>query len=95
MNENNKDAARLELKSRTNLLDDSKRGAEGAKKDAEKNVKVVQEKILTLLLEDRDFIFCYQKQSLEPSISDTLEKKKSGYMGFSCDFESAVKETKR
>ena len=77
MNENNKeDAARLELKSRTNLLDDSKRGAEGAKKDAEKNVKVVQEKILTLLLEDRDFIFCYQKQSLEPSISDTLEKKK-------------------
>jgi hypothetical protein len=88
------DAARLELKSRTKLLDDSKRGAEGAKKDGDKNLKAVQlmrdntgyqleslqEKILTLqghLLEDRDFIFCYEKQSLEPAINDTLEQKKA------------------
>ena len=87
------DAARLELKSRTKLLDDSKRGAEGAKKDADKNLKALQlirdntghqleslqEKILALqghLLEDRDFIFCYEKQSLEPAINDTLEQKK-------------------
>ena len=88
------DAARLELKSRTKLLDDSKRGAEGAKKDADKNFKAVQlirdntghqleslqEKILTLqghLLEDHNFIFCYEKQSLEPAINDTLEQKKA------------------
>ena len=88
------DAARFELKSRTKLLDDSKRGAEGAKKDADKNLKAVQlirdntghqleslqEKILALqghLLEDRDFIFCYEKQSLEPAINDTLEQKKA------------------
>ena len=88
------DAARLELRSRTKLLDDSKRGAEGAKKDADKNLKAVQlirdntghhleslqEKILTLqghLLEDRDFILCYQKQSLEPAINDGLEQKRA------------------
>ena len=88
------DAARLELKSRTKLLDDSKRGAEGAKKDADKNLKAIQlirdntghqleslqEKILALqghLLEDRDFILCYQKQSLEPAINETLEQKKA------------------
>jgi hypothetical protein len=88
------DAARLELKSRTKLLDDSKRGAESAKKDADKNLKAVQlirdntghqleslqEKILSLqghLLEDHDFILCYQKQSLEPAINDTLEQKRA------------------
>ena len=88
------DAARLELKSRTKLLDDSKRGAESAKKDADKNLKAVQlirdntghqleslqEKILSLqghLLEDRDFILCYQKQSIEPTINDTLEQKRA------------------
>lgn len=36
------DAARFELKTRTKLLDDSKRGAEGAKKDAEKSLKAIQ-----------------------------------------------------
>ena len=88
------DAAKLELKSRTKLLDDSKRGAEGAKKDAEKSLKAVQltrdntshqleslqEKVLALqghLLEDRDFILCYQKQTLQPAINDTLEQKKA------------------
>ena len=88
------DAARLELKSRTKSLDDSKRGAEGAKKDADKNLKAVQlirdntghqleslqEKILALqghLLEDRDFILCYENQSLEPAINDALEQKKA------------------
>ena len=88
------DAARLELKSRIKLLDDSKRGAEGAKKDADKNFKAVQlirdntghhleslqEKILALqghLLEDRDFILCYQKHSLEPAINETLQQKKA------------------
>ena len=88
------DAARLELKSRSKLLDDSKRGAEGAKKDADKNLRAVQvirdntghqleslqERILALqghLLEDRDFILCHQKQSLEPAINDALEQKKA------------------
>jgi hypothetical protein len=36
------DAARLELKSRTKLLDESKRAAEGAKKDAEKIFRALQ-----------------------------------------------------
>ena len=88
------DAARLELKSRTKLLDDSKRGAEGTKKDTEKSLRTarlirenadhqlesLQEKILALqnhLLEDRDLIYYYQKQSFEPAINDTLEQKKA------------------
>ena len=88
------DAARLELKSRTKLLDDSKRGAEGTKKDAERSLKAVQlvrdnsghhleslhQKIFALqghLLEDRDFIFYYQKQSLDHGVNDTLEQKKA------------------
>ena len=88
------DAARLELKSRIKLLDDSKRGAEGAKRDAEKNLKAAQlvrdnvghqleslhQRILALqghLLEDRDFIFRYQKQSLEHVVNDALEQKKA------------------
>ena len=88
------DAARLELKTRTKLLDDSKRGAEGAKKDAEKSLRVaqlirdnaghqlesLQRQIHALqdhLLEDRDLIFYYQKQSLEPAINDSLEQKKA------------------
>ena len=88
------DAAKLELKARTKFLDDSKRGAEGGKKDAEKNLKAIQlvrnnaghqlesvrQKILALeshLLEDQNFIFYYQNQSLEHPLNDTLEQKKA------------------
>jgi hypothetical protein len=88
------DAARLELKTRTKLLDESKRGAEGAKKDAEKSLRLVQlirdnaghqleslqRQIHVLqdhLLEDRDLIFYYQKQSLEAATNDSLEQKKA------------------
>jgi hypothetical protein len=92
------DAARLELKSRTKLLDDSRRGAECIKKDAEKSLRTarlirdnanhqlesLQEKILGLqnhLLEDRDLIYYYQKQSFEPTMNDTLEQKKADIQG--------------